>query len=184
LSATSPSSLATTQQPLSIPSALLPHHPPNFFPLKSLTDPHPLNSAESYRYINIGGRGPILLRTSNFLASLSSIHPLSFQYLTHSFPQRTLLNSFGINSLRTLSITTGVYPPLSLFLSSVSTTHSPLTTINSSLVFSYPCALSCRHQNHNAFIFTQFHAVCANQPGVGGTALMRAPRFAERATSW
>src|SRR5216684_6830542 len=53
--------------------------------------------------------------TFNSQLSTSSIHPLYALHLTHSFPQRAFLNSFGINSLRTLSIATGAYLPLALF---------------------------------------------------------------------
>ena len=49
------------------------------------------------------------LSTLNF--RLRRIYPLSFHILTHSFARRALCNSFGINSLRTLSIITGCTPP-------------------------------------------------------------------------
>jgi len=50
-------------------------------------------------------------------------HPLSFQTLTDSIPQRRLLNSFGINPLRTHFLATGVYP------SSAALLCAPLRTL-------------------------------------------------------
>ena len=82
----------------------------NSFPFTSIADPHPLSPVESYRFKNIGWRERAL--PSNFQLSTSSIHPFYFLHLTHSFPQRALHNSPAINMLRTLSIATGVYPPV------------------------------------------------------------------------
>src|SRR6266849_3129393 len=52
-------------------------------------------------------------RSSAFHAAPSCFHhPLCFHNLAHSFAPRAQCNSFGINSLRTLSIVTGVYTHL------------------------------------------------------------------------
>ncbi len=45
--------------------------------------------------------------------TISSIHPLSFQSLPHSFPQRRLPNPSSFNSLRTLlPLTTNLFSPV------------------------------------------------------------------------
>ncbi len=82
----------------------------NSFPITLFADPHPLSPVESYRFKNLGWRGRAL--PSNFQLSSFSIHPFYFLHLTHSFPLRALHNSPAINMLRTLSIATGVYPPV------------------------------------------------------------------------
>jgi hypothetical protein len=82
----------------------------------SFTDPHPLNLLKSYRFKNIGRRGAASA-DAELHSSDPPIHPLSFLYLTRSFPQRHPVNSFGINSLRTLSVSTGVRVPPRVHLS-------------------------------------------------------------------
>src|SRR5713226_256643 len=82
----------------------------NSFPLTLLADPHPLNPVVSIFYKNIGGRG--LAPSSTSQLSTSSIHPLCFLNFMHSVMRRALHNSFGINSFHTLSVATGVYPPI------------------------------------------------------------------------
>src|SRR5712664_996504 len=53
---------------------------------------------------------PQILQSSNVPLSDSLIHLFSFLYLTHSSLPRDFLSSFGINSLRTLSVSEGVAP--------------------------------------------------------------------------
>jgi hypothetical protein len=76
------------------------------------------------------------------LSSLAlSVQPLSFQPVTHYSSQRHLLNPFAINPLRTLFISTRVYPPVVL-PSRQRSSRMPIPCSPSSL-FSIPCALSC-----------------------------------------
>src|SRR5713226_8628370 len=62
-----------------------------------------------------GGRGPVFLRRSNLMKfrrlNKSPIHPLHFLHLPGTPTQRAPINSFGINWLRTLSVTTEGVPP-------------------------------------------------------------------------
>src|SRR5712691_4755422 len=73
---------------------LLPTIPPFFYPRQpqppksnqiiSFADPHPLTLLESYRSKNMGG-GPLLHQPPTSQLSTSSIYPLSFHTLPHSF---------------------------------------------------------------------------------------------------
>ncbi len=60
------------------------------------------------------GRGSVWSVASQCSAVeiITSIYPLCFQPLTHSFAQRESLNSFAINRFRTLSVATEVWPLL------------------------------------------------------------------------
>src|SRR5258708_34978836 len=49
--------------------------------------------------------------------------------------------------------------------SSFATISSPL---DSSSLFSHPCALFCINEKLNSFVFKQFRTLCKKPPGVGG----------------
>src|SRR6266851_775597 len=95
----------------------------------------------------VGGRAPASLIE---LSTSSSIYPLLFHALAHSFSQRALHNSFGINSLRTLSVATDVYTPQALFLFVTSLCLPPY--IFTSLLRSSHCLPSaCRWNRRKGF---------------------------------
>jgi hypothetical protein len=71
----------------------------------------------------MGGALPTFQHSNVPTFQRPSIYPLSFQFVTHASPPRPHLNSFAINSLRTLFVSTEGVPPFSLapyFLTSFS----------------------------------------------------------------
>src|SRR5713226_5868835 len=111
----------------------------------------------------------------------SQVYPLYFLYLTDIPAQRTLLNPFGINSLRILFIATeGVLPRRT---PNLVTRHS---SPHSSFFLSNSCTLFCTHQELNSFIFKRFRTLCQKPPGVGGGDILLtshpSPRRAQLST--
>ena len=97
-------------------------------------------------------------------------YALSFQLLTDTPPQRPLVNSFAINSLRTLFIMTGgVLPPAR----SADHGRDPLFSTSHLLspVFSYSCALFCTFLHSRKIQLLSFQAIphsLRKTPGGGG----------------
>ena len=95
-----------------------------------------------------------------------SVQPLSFQPLTHYPSQRPLLNLFAINPLRTLFISTGVYPSVALPHDSDSIeclSLAPYLFYFQSRAHSF--VLFCTRAKVNSFLFKRFRTLCKKTGG-------------------
>jgi len=103
-----------------------------------------------------------------------SVQPLSFQPLTHYPSQRPLLNLFAINPLRTLFISTGVYPSVALPHDSDSIeclSLAPYLFYFQSRAHSF--VLFCTRAKVNSFLFKRFRTLCKKTGGGGISAIRK-----------
>src|SRR6266852_2869912 len=109
----------------------------------------------------MGKHSPIVPRIPNPLLSASTIQPFCNQGLAHSFARRRACIHLAFNSLRTLSIPTGVVSPHA-FLSNVRILNVPNVP---TLVFTMACRLLVCFFRVPSFIFNPLQPLFRKHPG-------------------